>query len=138
MMTERLPIHARKEDDALFAVLEESLGDGGPSTMMREEHRAIHERALQFRAILHELEETEHPAIVDAGVRLRGMLRRGADAATMAEVGERVVELLDAHFEKEERMLFPMAREVLDARRMAEVVARVETIEREEAESPPR
>lgn len=58
MMATQLLRHARKEDEALFPAVEEVLGAGfGPTEMMRDEHRAIHERAEAFRTTLHELNE---------------------------------------------------------------------------------
>ena len=138
MMATRLLRHARKEDEALFPAIEHALGlpaaatpgaGGGPTALMRDEHRVIHERSQVFRETLRELNEVEHPAIVAGGARLRALARGGTDAATLADTGEAVISLLDLHFGKEEDILFPMAREVLsrdDLRTVAECMAAIE------------
>ena len=132
MMGTRLLRHARKEDEALFPAIESALGlEGGPTAVMREEHREIHERAARFRETLRELNEVEHPAIVAGGARLRTLARGGADAATLAETGEAVVALLDLHFGKEEQILFPMAREVLSRETLRAIAERMDAIEAE-------
>jgi len=134
MMATRLLRHARKEDDALFPAIEQALGsEEGPTAVMRQEHRAIHDRARLFRETLRELNEVEHPAIVAGGERLRGLARHGQDAAALAETGEVIVHLIDLHFAKEENVLFPMARELLTGPALAEVAGRMEAIEAGEA-----
>jgi len=134
MMATRLLRHARKEDEALFPAIEHALGaGGGPTAVMREDHRAIHERATVFRETLRELNEVEHPAIVAGGARLRALAGGGADAATLAETGEQVVSLLDLHFGKEEDILFPMAREALSRDALRAVAERMAAIEAEAA-----
>ena len=135
MMRTDLIAHARREDEALFPALEALFGDAGtPTLVMREEHRAIHARANQFRRTLHELNEVEHPAIVAGGERLRALAATGARAEDLRAVGAEIIELLDLHFRKEEEILFPMAREVLTADAMREVGRRMDEIEAE----PPR
>jgi iron-sulfur cluster repair protein YtfE (RIC family) len=130
MMATRLLRHARKEDEALFPAIEAALGTAeGPTAVMREEHRAIHERARLFRDTLRELNEVEHPAIVAGGERLRTLARSGGDAKALADAGEAILSLLDLHFSKEEQVLFPMARELLSGAAMAEVADRMSTIE---------
>jgi len=145
MMATRLLRHARKEDEALFPAIEEAIGMppgltsgafGSPTAVMREEHRAIHERSLRFRETLRELNEIEHPAIVAGGARLRALAAQGAgaggaDAAALAETGATIVELLDLHFGKEEDILFPMAREILSREALWQVTARMAEIEAE-------
>jgi len=130
MMATRLLNHARKEDEALFPAIERVLGTlEGPTAVMREEHRAIHDRARLFRETLRELNEVEHPAIVAGGAALRSLAERGGNAAALAETGEEIVSLLDLHFGKEEDILFPMARAVLSDEEMAEIGRRMEAIE---------
>ena len=130
MMATRLLRHARKEDEVLFPALERVLGKSdSPTAVMRQEHRAIHDRARVFRETLRELNEVEHPAIVAGGATLRSLAERGGDVAALAETGEEIVSLLDLHFGKEEVILFPMAREILSDDEMAEVGRRMEAIE---------
>lgn len=133
MMATRLLRHARKEDEALFPAVEKALGETqGPTAVMREEHRAIHEQARIFRETLRQLHEVEHPAIVAGGETLRAIASEGASAATLAETGAEILALLDLHFGKEEEVLFPMARTLLSASDLAQVRARFEAIEAEE------
>jgi iron-sulfur cluster repair protein YtfE (RIC family) len=139
MMATRLLRHARKEDEALFPALERAFGapeggsSEGPTAVMREEHRVIHDRARAFRETLHRLNEVEHPAIIAGGARLRALAQGGADAATLAETGEAIVSLLDLHFGKEEQILFPMAREALSRETLRAVAERMDAIEAEVA-----
>ena len=130
MMATRLLRHARKEDEALFPALEEAFGTTqGSTAVMRQEHRAIHDRARLFRETLRELNEVEHPAIVTGGATLRALAEGGGNAAALAQTGEEIVSLLDLHFAKEEQVLFPMARQVLSGDQLAEVALRMEAIE---------
>ena len=132
MMAGPLLVHARKEDEALFPAVERALGETeGPTAVMRREHLEIHDRARRFRETLRQLHDEEHPAIVAGGERLRRLAEREDGAAALAATGEEVVELLDAHFEKEEDVLFPVARTLLTSEDLAAVTARMEEIERE-------
>jgi hemerythrin-like domain-containing protein len=134
MMATRLLLHARKEDEALFPAIERALGaPGGPTTVMREEHREIHAHAQRFRDTLHELNEIEHPAIEAGGERLRALAHGGGGAAELAGTAEAIVTLLDLHFGKEEQILFPMAREVLSRAEIDAVADRMAAIEVEAA-----
>jgi len=130
MMATRLLRHARKEDEALFPALERVFGTSdGPTAVMRQEHRAIHDRAGLFRETLRELNEVEHPAIVAGGATLRMLAERGGNATALVETGMEIVSLLDLHFGKEEDILFPMARAMLSDDEMREVGRRMEAIE---------
>ncbi len=129
MMATQLLRHARKEDDALFPALEAVFGTvGTPTAVMRMEHRQIHAEAEKFRATLRELNEVEHPAIVAGGERLRGLTAAGAGAEALRDTGSEIVRLLDLHFGKEEDILFPLARQILDGAALAEVGKRMEEI----------
>lgn len=133
LMATRLRAHARKEDDALFPALERVFGEGaGATAVMRDEHREIHAHAERFRATLRELEEVEHPAILAGGAELAALAAgAGAGAARLAAAARGVLDLLDAHFAKEEEVLFPMAREVLPPEELRAVAARMEALGRE-------
>ena len=134
MMAGPLLIHARKEDEALFPAVEQALGDGeGPTAVMRQEHVEIHDRARRFRAALRDLHEVEHPAIVASGDRLRRLAADGEGAAELAATGEEIVGLLDVHFEKEEEVLFPVARSLLSSGELQRVARRMDEIEAEGA-----
>jgi len=130
MMSTRLLLHARKEDEALFPALEEIFGaDGGPTRIMRREHQEIHEQAALFRQTLHDLNQVEHPAIVAGGARLAALVATGSSAEALRATGAEIVRLLDLHFEKEETILFPMARQMLTPEMLEDVARRMETIE---------
>ena len=134
MMATRLLRHARKEDEALFPALERVFGaTDGPTAVMRQEHRAIHDHARLFRETLRELNEIEHPAIVAGGATLRTLVEQGGNAAVLARTGAEIVSLLDLHFGKEEDILFPMARAMLSEEDMATVGRGMEAIEAEGA-----
>ncbi|HEY3215840.1 MAG TPA: hemerythrin domain-containing protein [Candidatus Eisenbacteria bacterium] len=129
MMATRLLEHARREDEALFPAVEKALGHaGGPTAVMREEHRRIHAEAARFRETLRELNEIEHPAIVAQGAALRQMTARGAGADALRDTAEQIIRLLDLHFGKEEDILFPMAREVLSAEELDRVAGQMEAL----------
>ena len=129
MMATRLLAHAKKEDEALFPALEDVFGrTGGPTAVMRREHRDIHAQAERFRETLRVLEEVEHPAIVAGGAKLRTMAAGSASAADLRAAGLEVIRLLDLHFAKEEDILFPMARQALSEQSMAEVASKMEEI----------
>lgn len=130
VMATRLLRHAKKEDEALFPALEASWGGGGgPTAVMRQEHREIHEQAARFRETLRELHEVEHPAIEEKGAELRALAAGGGSAAALRETGAAILRLLDAHFRKEEEILFPMARERLGPETLRQVWERMEAIE---------
>jgi iron-sulfur cluster repair protein YtfE (RIC family) len=129
MMATQLLAHARKEDEVLFPAVELVLGEGaGPTSVMREEHREIHAEAARFRATLHELNEVEHPAIVAGGAALQRLTESGATAAVLARTAAEIVRLLDLHFEKEEQVLFPMCRELLDKTTLERLGKQMESI----------
>ena len=129
MMGTRLLAHARREDEALFPAIEKALGHaGGPTAVMRQEHRLIHAEAARFRETLRELNEVEHPAIVAGGAALRRMTAQGAKADELRATGEQIIRLLDLHFGKEEDILFPMAREVLSQEDLAQVAHEMEKL----------
>jgi len=132
MMTTDLRAHARREDEALFPALEAVFGSSGtPTEVMREEHRAIHSQADLFHRTLHELNEIEHPRIMAGASTLRDMAEPGASAEVLRATGQMILDLVHAHFAKEEDILFPMAREVLSAETLAEVADRMEGLDRE-------
>ncbi len=130
MIESELLAHARREDDALFPALERVIGrEGAPTDAMREEHRAIHAQADLFRATLRRLEEVEHPAIVREGARLRDLAGAAGGAAALAASGAEMIHLLEEHFGKEEEILFPMAREILDPDELQQVARAMELLD---------
>lgn len=86
--TERLLLsHSRIEEELLFPVLEPHFGQMGPVAVMRSEHRSIDD-----------LLETA---------------RREPDAARLSDLVAQLIELVIAHFRKEEMVLFGMAQRFL-------------------------
>ena len=129
MMETQLATHARKEDDALFPAIESMLGaDGSPTGVMRMEHTHIHAQGELLRNTLHELNQIEHPQIEASGEQLRVLSVQGGDVAALRATAEEIITLLDAHFDKEEHILFPMAESLLDAQTLADVAAKMEAI----------
>jgi regulator of cell morphogenesis and NO signaling len=127
MMATQLDLHRRKEDDVLFPALEAVLGhEETPIGVMRQEHQDIHGQGVLLRQTLHELNEVQHPAIEAGAARMRDLVAGDAsDAATTAEAlratGEEIIQLLDMHFAKEEEILFPMARQLLEPEALAAI-----------------
>ena len=131
MMQTQLALHAKKEDEALFPAIEAVLGtDGSPTVVMRQEHDDIHARGAMMRQVLHQLSMMEHPAIETEAEKLHLLSVNGGSAATLRATAEEIIELLDAHFGKEEQMLFPMAENVLGAETLAEVCQKMEALDR--------
>ena len=130
MMETQLALHARKEDEALFPAVEAVIGaGGGPTAVMREEHKSIHAQGELLRRTLHQLNEVEHPAIEAGGEKLRAMAASGGSAEILHDTAAVIINLLDAHFDKEEQILFPMTGQILDRETLAEVGRRMEAVQ---------
>lgn len=129
MMATQLAHHAKKEDDALFPAMEALIGaEGGPTQVMRVEHKEIHRQGELLRQTLHELNEVEHPRIEAAGAALRELAAVGGNAETLRANAEEIIRLLDMHFGKEEQILFPMAEAMLDEATLAAVEQQMEAL----------
>jgi hemerythrin-like domain-containing protein len=87
--------HAKVEEDLLFPRLEPHLGQMGPLAVMREEHRGLDDL---LKAAKHE-----------------------TDAGTLKSVIDQLLELAHGHFQKEEGVLFAMARRFLDEATLTEM-----------------
>jgi hemerythrin-like domain-containing protein len=83
-----LASHARIEDELLFPQLEPHLGPMGPLAVMRAEHSAIDD------------------LLAAAG--------QESDIAALKDLIGQLLELAHGHFQKEEMVLFGMARQCLD------------------------
>lgn len=127
MMETELALHAKKEDEALFPALERIFGEqGGPTYVMRIEHKEIHGQGELLRRTLHELHDIEHPQIEAGKDKLKEMAVKGGDAASIKANAEEIIRLLDMHFGKEEQILFPMALNMLDDSVLKEVGKKIE------------
>ena len=130
VMTTDLVAHARREDDVLFEAVEQVFGeDWGPTRVMRMEHAAIHGNIALFRDTLHDLNQVEHPAIHAGIAKLHDQLERGAGADAFRATGAELLAMLDAHFGKEEEILFPIARQALSAEALHEVARRMDALD---------
>jgi regulator of cell morphogenesis and NO signaling len=129
MMATRLDLHRRKEDDVFFPAVETAIGTLDSIEVMRQEHRDIHAQGVLLRETLRELNEEQHPAIEAEAERLRSLVVKGDDVESLLKTGEEIVYLLDIHFKKEEEILFPMARELLDAESLGKIADQFEIME---------
>ena len=128
MIESELLAHARREDDALFPAIERTLNDSALTGQMRQEHRDIHAEGDRFRSTLREINEVEHPAIVAGGALLKTLVATGGSAEALRRTGAKLIRLLDDHFRKEEEILFPMAREVLQPDQLEAIARAMEAI----------
>lgn len=134
MMATQLHRHARKEDEAFFPAIEAVLGAAqGPTTVMRAEHQQIYAQGALLRDTLYQLNEVEHPQIEANRDRLRELARIGKSGAALADTGAEILHLVHMHFEKEEQVLFPMAREMLSAETMDRIADAMAAIDSEGA-----
>lgn len=87
--------HIAMEEEVLFPAFEKASGvhEGGPTAVMRLEHD-------QIRTLLGEIDET-----IEAG-----------DCERALEVGDTLLMLSQAHSAKEEKVLYPMAENLLSGR----------------------
>ncbi len=130
ILTTELIAHAHREDVVFFPAIEAAIGGAfGPTSVMRQEHVSIHAGADQFQATLHELQQVQHPAIVEGGEKLRGLVEGNAEAASLQELGATLLALIDDHFAKEEQILFPMSRNILDAESLRVVALGMEALD---------
>lgn len=128
MIETELLAHARREDDALFPAVERALDVAEMTGQMRQEHRDIHAEADRFRATLRELNEVEHPAIVAGQARLDALAATGG-ADALRESAAELIRMLDDHFHKEEEVLFPMARGVLEDAELQKIARAMEELD---------
>ena len=129
LMTTRLLEHARKEDEALFPALERTFDRShGPTAVLRAEHVDIEARAQVFKRTVHELEHVEHAAIRAGGAALAALAAGEGEAARVVGLAREMIALLEAHFGKEEEILFPMARQMLSTAELMEVARAMEAM----------
>ena len=129
MMATQLDLHRRKEDEVFFPAIETVIGAPGPTGVMRQEHRDIHAQGVLLRETLRELNEEQHPAIEAEAEKLRSLVSIGGSADSLRKTGEEIIYLLDLHFGKEEEILFPMARNLLDEESLGRIAEQFEAME---------
>ncbi len=110
MLASALAPHAHIENEVLFPSIEERIGVGGPTTVMRMEHEHIEGMLARLQEI-RELTQA-HDEIEGALARLPGL--DNADEAR--RLVRDVLFAAHEHFAKEENVLFPMAEQMLDER----------------------
>jgi hemerythrin-like domain-containing protein len=138
LLAGKLALHALKEDDALFPAVEAHIGTDGPTAVMREEHKEIHQRGVEYRALLKELHEVDHPEIEAQSEAYQEMVEGMAsgdipDLDTMQANVNTLLDLMHVHFEKEEQVLFPMTYNVLDKDALAEVAQKFRDLEAQQS-----
>lgn len=121
--------HAHKEEEALFPALERRTGPVGPTQVMRAEHRAIHARGALVRETLRELAEVEHPKIDAARAALHRSLGEDLRPDTLRAMVDDLLQLIEVHFMREERVLFPMTGHLLSAADFEEVASRMRALD---------
>lgn len=97
LLTAALATHAGLENELLFSALDPHLGQMGPLAVMRMEHD--------------EIEST------------LGQVQEARDLAQAQRLVLHAVRVARDHFAKEEQVLFPMAQQVLDGERLAQLGA---------------
>ena len=138
LLAGKLALHASKEDDALFPAVEAHIGMEGPTAVMREEHKEIHRRGVEYRELLKELHEVDHPELEAKSDAYQAMVEDMANGDTpdLATVQTNVHQLLDLmrdHFAKEEQILFPMTRNLLDEEALGRVAQQMRDIEAQQS-----
>jgi hemerythrin-like domain-containing protein len=92
-------VHNQWEEDHLFPALELYTGPGGPCAVMRAEHRTLWDTYGALGPLLEKLQAgSSDPESVER----------------LAHLADAVVDLLVDHIHKENEILFPMARRMLD------------------------
>lgn len=110
-------LHGRKEELGLFPVLGRYIGlVGGPIPVMIEEHEEV---------------RRHHDALARDASKLESDPEHREALLSVADVGAQVEALLASHIEKEDAILFPLAREVIPPSAMLEVAQVCEEIELE-------
>lgn len=95
--TDKLKKHSRKEDDGLFPMMARYIGStSGPIAVMEYEHEIAEQHLQRF------LEQSE---------KLTGMEDEVVQPVVQEAVQAHLI--LERHFSKEERVLFPMAENML-------------------------
>lgn len=95
---EEIRNHNKKEEEILFPELERFLPQGGPTTVMREEHQELWNTLDRLTSAIRVLKNNskDEKAIKD-----------------MYNSAVHIVGLLNQHIDKENHILFPMARRFL-------------------------
>jgi len=99
--------HNEKEEELLFPELEKVLPPKGPTFVMREEHRRLWEVLEKVETTLERLERD----------------REAIDELVAS--AQFVVQLLSEHINKENSVLFPMAKQLLAPEQMAAIAQRM-------------
>jgi len=105
---DEVSIHNRREEEALFPVLERYVE--GPTRLMREDHRVLKK---EFRRLRRSVDRV-------------GARRKDARAAeNLATIARGVVQLFVNHIHKENHILFPLVQKFLTKDALREVARRM-------------
>lgn len=92
--------HFRVEEEALFPVLGRVIGFDGPIAVMQAEHKYLLDRFSSLEDMV---------------------AKQPTESKKLAAICQDIVENLTAHSTKEDDILFPMARRVLDEKQLSEI-----------------
>ena len=109
-INEDIRAHNKNEEEALFPALEEKMGQGGPTTVMRSEH-------VQLWTSLDKLEKELTELLNDTTSQPR--------ISRVAELSAFIHDLLKNHIFKEDNILYPMARQMLTPEEILEISERM-------------
>jgi len=105
-----LEVHFRKEEDALFPVIERHIPrEGGPLGVMLDEHTRLRELRRRLVSLAPGAEE-------------------GSGVAAFEKVANELDDLLRNHIDKEDNILFPLGRSVLTEAECREAFARMQAV----------
>lgn len=106
-----LGLHRRKEEEILFPALGRHIGlEGGPIAVMLQEHAIEKGYLIDLRAAVEEAKAGQETA-----ERIR-------------EAARGILDLLRAHIEKEDKILFPMAEKTLSPEEQAALTPKMDEI----------
>jgi hemerythrin-like domain-containing protein len=105
-INEEIKAHNQNEENALFPALEEKIGKSGPTAVMRDEHQQLWEALERL--------ESELNLLLTDGIN-------NPRIARIAELATFIHDFLSQHIGKEDNILYPLARRVLNGRELQEV-----------------
>ncbi|MBI4297962.1 MAG: hemerythrin domain-containing protein [Chloroflexi bacterium] len=115
-LAREIDLHSlKKEEQALFPSLTEVIGPMGPVAVMIAEHRELDARLPQL---------------------LQELGKEKPDVSKVRALIEFIADLLPPHIQKEDYILYPLAKERLSGKQMARIVTKFEELEK--AQAPPK
>lgn len=106
-----LGLHRRKEEEILFPALGKHIGvEGGPIAVMLQEHA------------------TEKGYVTDLRTAVDGAKAGEDTTEALRKAAWGILDLLRAHIEKEDKILYPMAEKTLSSEEKADLAARMDEV----------